>query len=359
MPVADPVSAAAFCKARRKLRPHALRTLLHAAADAFDRQHGLAHQWHGRRVLAVDGSRMSVQRAPDLWSAFGGPTGGFTPQIMVTTLFDVIAKLPIDATVTPCNSSEREQLSKLVERLRPDDIVLLDRGYPSFEVVEMLRARRLDFVMRVPTSNTFSAVEACLASGQLDATILLAPSARSSHQVAGPISVRMVRREGPGGEAQCFLTSLPSATFPRADILALYRRRWEVELFFRVEKGPYVGHEQFHARTSDGVCQEVFAFLLFVALSRTLMAAAAEIHAVPYERISQKGALLATAARLTLLLLYQRPRRARTTFSALIECIARCLDAARRQRAYPRRSFKPRPRWGPNGNNNDRERRAG
>ena len=277
---------------------------------------------------------------------------------MVTTLFDVFAKLPIDATVMPCDSGERAQLAILVDRLRPGDVVLLDRGYPSFAVLQMLQARRIDFIMRVPTSNTFGAVEACLDGGKLDTTIELAPPSHGGdHAASCPIELRFVRRDGPKGDAQCFLTSLSSAAFPRGDILALYRQRWEIELFFRIEKGPYVGHEQFHARTPDGVCQEVFAFLLFVALSRTLMAATAEIHRVPYERLSQKGALLATAARLTCLLVHQDPDQARGTLAALLQRIARCLDGPHRERKFPRRSFKPRPRWGPRGNNNDREAR--
>ena len=153
-----------------------------------------------------------------------------------------------------------------------------------------------------------------------------------------------------------FLTSLRRYNFSRAALLDLYRRRWEVELFFRLEKGEYLGHHQFHARNADGVRQEVFALLLFVTLSRTLMAAAAEIHQVPYDRISQKGALLAAATRFIVLLLQRPPERAKKTLDALLRRIARCLDELRRNRSCPRRSFKPSSRWGPHGRVFDPER---
>ena len=63
--------------------------------------------------------------------------------------------------------------------------------------------------------------------------------------------MRAVRRNGPDGEPQVFLTSLPRSPFARTDILELYRRRWEVELFYRLEKGHYVvnvrrGYSWFH-----------------------------------------------------------------------------------------------------------------
>lgn len=358
LPVDVPISAAAFCNARRRLKASSLRVLLHDAAEAFDHQHGACHRFYGRRVLGVDGSKISVQRAPELWEEFGGPTSGNTPQVLVTTLFDVIAKVPVDSSVAPYASSEREQLGRLVDRLRPHDVLVLDQGYPSHEVIALLLGREVDFVMRVTTSGGFLAVDDFVRSGRHESDITLVPSGHSDARGLGPFTLRAVRRDGPDGQPQVFLTSLPRSPFPRPAILDLYRRRWEVELFFRLEKGAYLGHDQFHARNPDGVRQEVFALLLFVALSRTLMAAAAEIHKVPYERISQKGALLAAATRFTVLLLHRDPDRARQILHGLLQRISRCLDELRRQRSFPRRSFKPRPRWGPNGHIHDPERRV-
>lgn len=358
LPRETPVSAAAFCNARHKLKAAAVRLLLQDAVEAFDREHGAQHRFRGRRVLAVDGSKIPVQRSGALWNEFGGPQHGYTPQVMVSTLFDVIAKLPVDATVAPYASCEREQLGRLLDRLRPLDVLVLDQGYPSYEIIDMLLERQVDFVIRVPTRNGFAAVEEFARSGQNEADIDLAPAAHSDDSVQRSRALRLVRRDGPDGEAQVFLSSLRRSSFPRADILELYRRRWEVELFFRLEKGTYLGHDQFHARNADGVRQEVFALLLFIALSRTLMAATAQIHNVPYELISQKGALLAAANRFTVLLLHRQPDRARDILDALLLRISRCLDELPRKRSFPRRSFKPRPRWGPNGHVRDPDRRV-
>jgi Transposase DDE domain len=242
--------------------------------------------------------------------------------------------------------------------LRPSDVAILDRGYPSYEIIDLLLERHVDFVMRVSIRGSFAAVEDFVQSGEQESNVELTPSPCNGERPGRPRALRLVRRDGPDGEAQVFLTSLPRSTFPRADIIELYRRRWEVELFFRLEKGPYLGHEQFHARNADGVRQEVFAMLLFVALSRTLMAATARIHEVPYERISQKGALLAAANRFTVLLLHREPSRARQILQELLLRISRCLDERRRERSFPRRSFKPASRWGPLGHVRDADRRA-
>lgn len=349
LPVDEPVSAAAFCNARRRLGAGAVRQLLRDASDEFDRVYGPRHRLHGRRVLAVDGSRMPVQRAPELWEEFGGPSDGYTPQISVSVLFDVIAKMPVDAVIAPYAADERAQLSRLLASTRDGDILLLDRGYPSYLMFDLLIEYGLDFVVRVPVSSGFPAVEEFVLSGRDEADVVLAPAPDNPAHLLEPRKLRAVRRIGADGEPQVFLTTIPRNQFCHAAIYDLYRRRWQIELFYRFEKSDYVGQHQFHAKYPDGVRQEVFAFLLFTAISRTLMAAASRECNAPYERISQKRAVLATARALTVLLLSSEPDRARRILAALLSRIAKRLDPEHRKRNCPRRSFKPRSRWGPRG----------
>src|SRR5690606_23819210 len=62
LPTTAALSAPAFCKARHKITPGFMRVLLHQAADRFDAEFGAKHRWHGRRVFAIDGSKMNVRR---------------------------------------------------------------------------------------------------------------------------------------------------------------------------------------------------------------------------------------------------------------------------------------------------------
>jgi hypothetical protein len=50
-----------------------------------------------------------------------------------------------------------------------------------------------------------------------------------------------------------------------ADILDLYRMRWEVETFYRELKAEW-GIEAFHARTPTGILQETYAVLTWMTL---------------------------------------------------------------------------------------------
>ena len=73
-----PVSEAAFCRARQKLKPEALVTLNNVLLDSANQQ--IAQQrWRGLRVLAVDGS---TGRLPDFLAIeeyFGKPSGSGVP----------------------------------------------------------------------------------------------------------------------------------------------------------------------------------------------------------------------------------------------------------------------------------------
>lgn len=357
LPVDRPVSAAAFCNARKRLTATVVQQLLRDTSDAFDRAHGPRHRLHGRRVLAVDGCKIPLQRAPGLWEEFGGPSDGYTPQILISVLFDVIAKMPVDATVAPYGSDERAQLSHLLASTRDGDILVLDQGYPSYVIIDLLIDNSLDFVIRVPPTGGFPAVEEFVRSGRDEANIVLTPSPNSPAHILDSRRLRAVRRLGPDGEPQVFLTTLPRSQFCHATICDLYQRRWQIELFYRLEKSDYVGHRQFHAKNPEGVRQEVFAFLLFIAISRTLMAAASEVSSAPYERISQKSAILATSRALTAILLETDTARARVILACLLSRIAARLDPKPRRRSCPRRSFKPKSRWGPQGHVHDPARR--
>jgi hypothetical protein len=349
LPVDDPVSAPAFCNARKKLSSAAVQQLLRDTADEFDVQHGRRHRIRGRRILAVDGSQMPLQRAPELWKEFGGPSNGYTPQAKLSVLFDVVAKLPLDAVITPYLTDERAQLSQLLSSTREGDILVLDRGFPSFGVIDMLIERGLDFVLRMPLTQGFHVVEEFVRSGRDEADIVLMPPAHSPASLSKARRLRAVRRIGPQGRPQVFLTTLPRRQFSHAHICDLYRRRWEIELLYRLEKCDYVGQRQFHAKFSEGVRQEVFAFLLFIAISRTLMSAASKTCDAPYERLSQKRAILATARVLTLLLLEAEADQAPRMLAELLRHIGARLDPKPRHRSCRRRSFKPRSRWGPHG----------
>ena len=89
LPSEEPVTASAFCQARAKLSDEMLRRVLHEASAKVETSFRGFSRWHGRRVFAVDGSKMNLQRSRELDSRFGRPECGHCPQATVSMLVNI------------------------------------------------------------------------------------------------------------------------------------------------------------------------------------------------------------------------------------------------------------------------------
>lgn len=340
-----PVSAPAFCQARRKLASSAIRSVLRAVCRSFSRVHGRRFLWKGRRLLAADGTSLTLERTADIDSRFGRHPGAHRPSAHVTTIYDVLAGLPLDAAIGPATETDRPALWELLPCTRRGDVLLLDRGLPSYDLFAWLLSEGVDFVVRVSAEGT-RAVEEFFRSGARDREVTLRPNAFSALHDGPPLPLRAVRADAPDGEPVVLITSLGTDVADSAEIGELYRRRWGVEEHYKLVKSDHFGQRFFHARTADGVVQEIYAQLLLVAVTRHLAASASRAAGSVYAEISTKGALLAVASRLTALALGHVRRG---DFVRLLERIAASRVPKRPGRSFPRRSLTPQRRWGPNG----------
>jgi len=263
-------------------------------------------------------------------------------------LLDVCGKVPVDLEIAPFASSERDHLFAMLPRLSPGDVVVLDRGYPSHEILQALTKAGIDFLVRVPSDYTFSAIDLIRESNGHDYRVLVAPPDGSPKEWH-PLELRAVRLKNPDGEESFFLTTLRRAQFRRTLLRQLYHMRWEAEEFYKLYKGPYIGQGQFRSKSPAGVRQEMHALVLFLAIARFLMATAAITSETDYSHLSQKAGVLAAAAYITRLFLVDDHDLAVRELQALLKRIARTRHKTRPNRSHPRVSYRPRRRWGPQG----------
>jgi hypothetical protein len=347
LPTEEPISAASFCTARHKITPELLRNMLHDIASTFETTFG-SQRWFGRRVFAIDGAKINLQRGDDLEAAFGVPEGAYCPQVLVSVLLDVCAKAPVDVEVSPFASSEREHLHNMLSSLERGDVLVLDRGYPSHEVLQTLVQEGIDFLVRVPSTHTFAAIDELRESDGDDFLYYVDPPKGSPPEWTR-LTLRAVRLKNADGEESFYFTTLPRKHFSRARLRELYHMRWEAEEFYKLLKGPYIGQGQFRSKSPVGIEQEIRALVLFLAIARVLMATAADVCDVDYPSLSQKAAVLGLADYVTRLFLSTDPDYSRGELQALLQRIARKPYKRRPDRTFPRVSFKPRLRWGPSG----------
>ena len=133
----------------------------------------MVQRWRGLRVVAGDGSVLmpsvrACHRARSLASA----------DQRLFALFLPGAELTLHAAVYGAEGAERQMLVEALDLLGPDDVLVLDRGYPAAWLVALLTERGIRFCMRCDNGSSWSALTAFMRSGREQAWVTLkAPSA--------------------------------------------------------------------------------------------------------------------------------------------------------------------------------------
>ena len=259
-----PVSEAAFCRARKKLKPEALVTLNNVLLDSANQQ--IAQQrWRGLRVLAVDGSTGRLPDFPAIEEYFGKPSGSGVPLARFSRLFDVLNDQILHADMVPYATGERELAAEYLLYSRPDDLFLYDRGYPAFWLFAFHAQEQSHYCARV-RHDFHSEVKAFVADGAKERIVVLTPNTasarqcREGHLPADPLRVRLIRVELESGEVEVLITSLlDTKAYPYRAFAKLYALRWGIEENYKREKqrleienfsgrSPWVLLQDFHAK---------------------------------------------------------------------------------------------------------------
>ncbi len=258
LPQAEPPAASTACAAREKLDEAAFRRLhreiLASAPEATP--------WKGRRILAVDGSKIALPR--ELADhGYSVPDGARYPQGMVSALYRLRDRIPVDFDLF-AHDSEREAALTHLDRAAEGDVIVYDRGYWSFAMALAHLERGLDFVFRIKR-NANPAFDAFIASGGTERTVTLDAPGDGTAPRGRTLRVRLVRYVA-GDTEYCLATSLTDGG--RFGVRALSdpcHGRWGIEETSRSGKAVI---ESFHARSERGVRQELYAAFTLVTLAR-------------------------------------------------------------------------------------------
>lgn len=150
------------------------------------------------------------------------------------------------------------------------------------------RAWRIEFVIRMPRSKTFDAIQDFQDSTGRDHRVVVRPSAAAAKEGATALELRMVRIELGAADPWLILTSLRRSDTTLSQMSQLYHLRWEIEEFFKLLKSDFFSLRQLHAKSPLGVEQEFRAQFFLAAIARLLMANAAAEANVPYHDLSPK-----------------------------------------------------------------------
>lgn len=268
----------AFVQARRKVRPEVFDRLSRVLLDEFYTDNAPAIKlWKGFRLLAVDGSRITLPITGELkriYGETGNQTGTVVVQARCSVIYDVLNRYVLDGTLAPIGRGERELALGHLGHCGENDLVIYDRGYPSYGFVYAHIERGLDYVMRAKTDFGRLTIDFVRSKKRSLVTQMYPgkntrPSGRGCTG-DGPVKVRLVRVELGNGQVEVLMTSLLDGNaFPTGIFKELYAKRWGVETFYDELKNK-LKVEHFSGY-SDQSIQQDFRAALFVSNVQTLI----------------------------------------------------------------------------------------
>ena len=175
--------------------------------------------------------------------------------------------------------------------MEPGEIVLTDRGFCGWGFIALLQRKGVDVVMRAHQARKLKGRRMTWTKPKW--RTLSTWSKSLWQELPAELAVRIVRFHVsvPGFRTEAVVlvtTLLDPVAYPDEALIALYRRRWAVELCFRDIKTT-LGLDVLRCRTPELVEKEVWLQVIAYNLVRALMLEAAWTHGVELERLSFKG----------------------------------------------------------------------
>lgn len=219
-------------------------------------------------LTAVDGTLIEAV-AKMAWATWRSDRNG----IKVHTQFEILKGIPVDMEVTDANANERTVLS---EKLQPDRLYIMDRGYAKYSLLQEILNGKSSFVCRIRDNAVFQEIQNNPLSEKAQSQGILfdkivALGDKTSHTKLTPIRLIAVKctpniklhhtvRGGPEQGEQLWIAT-DRFDLDTETITTIYQRRWTVEIFFRFFKH-VLGCRHLLSYCENGIELQVYAAII-------------------------------------------------------------------------------------------------
>lgn len=281
--------------ARQRLGTEPLRALFDATARpmAVPKTHGA--WYHGKRVVALDGTILDIPDSEENASTFGRPgskrgeRSGF-PQVRVVSLVECGTHAHFNFRTGPLSQGETTLARNMLPCLTPDMWCLADRNFFGITLWQEAAATGASLLWRVK-KNLILDREATLSDGSYLSHVY--PSTYARQRKRNGVAVRVIEYtlDDPGVASlevyRLITTEMDPAKAPAHELAVLYAERQEFEFaedeFKTHLRGP---GRILRSHSPEGVEQEICGYFLAHYALRTMMHDAALQGDIDPRRIS-------------------------------------------------------------------------
>ena len=211
------------------------------------------------KLLSLDSTTMSLCLEMFPWAKFRRAKGGVKAHV----LLDHDDYLPRYVLITEAKRSDVKMAAAVP--LNPGSIVAIDRGYNDYALFSRWTAEEIYFVTRLKDNAAYEVVEECAvpANRNIRSDQLIHFSGEKAKQDCPCLLRRLVVWDAVNQRVIVLLTNL--LAFGATTIAAIYKDRWEIELFFKALK------QNLKVKSFVGTSQNALRIQIWTALLTMLL----------------------------------------------------------------------------------------
>lgn len=257
-------SKQAFSKGRQRIRPEAFQELYQAVVMKFYEKAGI-HSWKGYQLFGIDGTRLNLPCTEELAQLYGAQVSQGAPQVqaLVSCVYDLLNGIIVDTRFAHCKSSERDAAKDMITSFQlaqaENPVFVMDRGYPSAELIDAIINAGHKFIMRCPTEFLRG-----MKLPKMDNT-LEHKFAKLKHS----LKVRVVKIQLPSGNIEYLITNILDSQISIDDFKWAYEKRWGIETKYNDVKNK-LEIECFTGYSPVAILQDFYATMFLANLEGVL-----------------------------------------------------------------------------------------
>lgn len=276
----------------RKRMPSAFWVgLILLLGECFEREHGQLLRWKKYRLLAMDGTTITLpghRALKDHYGTASNQVTGKTAQARMVMLQFPLTRMPWRYTLAPLSQGEVTLAGPLLDQLQRDDLVLMDRGFFVYGLFWRVQERHAFFAIRLSQRVRIKPIKRL---GYKDQLVSWTPGNRSKWKhLPRSMTLRRIDYQIKGFRPSAVITNVtdPKAISRQEWVrlttqaepgrhldTGLYHRRWEIETTFYELKVQQGMEGSLRGRTAECIEYEIAGHVTLYALTRWLMVEAA------------------------------------------------------------------------------------
>lgn len=176
-------------------------------------------------IKAIDSTSISLCMALYTWASFRSTKAG----VKAHTMYDIKKRIPDFMVITDGRRHDHTAVSQMP--IHEETIYVLDRGYLCFETLENINKNSAFFVTRTKSNTRYKTITKNKTNGKdILRDDLIKFTGQKSNQY--PHVLRLVRYRDPK-EKRVFTFITNNLNLSAKTIAAIYKARWDIELFFK------------------------------------------------------------------------------------------------------------------------------